>query len=160
MHATKNCQRFHRTPGVSHTNAMKELDKEFAKNRIITKSLSHVTVHRGLGFSHCLWDLISFFFNDADTPLITKIPLIFLTLAFLLNANVILCYESLESFRFVFIEWYLGNQFLLLKFFDSFTRWSLKGETVFVLGMKIIKQNKITSMPSRHFPKYISQNSG
>ena len=59
----KNCQRFHRTPGVSHTNAMKELDKEFAKNRIITKSLSHVTVHTGLGFSHCLWDLISFFFQ-------------------------------------------------------------------------------------------------
>ena len=83
---------------MSHTNAMKELDKEFAKNRIITKSLSHVTVHRGLGF-HVVYGI--FFF---DTPLITKIPLIFLTLAFLLNANVILCYESLESFRFVFIE--------------------------------------------------------
>jgi hypothetical protein len=30
----KDNYKFHRTPGVSHTDAMKELSKEFAKNKI------------------------------------------------------------------------------------------------------------------------------
>ena len=30
----KDNYKFHRTPGVSHTDVMKELSKEFAKNKI------------------------------------------------------------------------------------------------------------------------------
>ena len=126
----------------------------------ITKSLLHVTVHRSLSFLHCQWDLIRVFFDEVDTPLITKIPLKFFFQTFSVNVDRLenisicrhsvnfLCYESLESFRFVFIEWDQFRQSIsfFFQFFDSFTWWSLKAETVFVLGMKIInKQNKITS---------------
>ena len=127
-------------------------------------------MHRGLSFSR--WDLIKVVFTmmqvrklhwnffwtfsvNVDRLLYQKLKLKISLFVIIHSISYAKNHWSLSDL-FSLTEINLGNQFLLLTFFDSFTWWSLKDETVVVLGVKISnkqKKHKITSMPNRDFHK-------